>query len=109
MNNTTGVESGSRSVRRACDKCSRLKEKCIRSTENVSCTRCKRLDLVCQTLRPIRKVGRKPHPDGPTSSRMAKKSSKTAPRKEAIHPIPPIPQEDVICSTLLQSDPNLLP
>lgn len=48
-------------LRTACDRCYELKERCERATTSAHCTRCKRLDLACLTVRPVRPVGRRTH------------------------------------------------
>lgn len=47
-------------VRRACDPCHNLKEKCRRPDADTPCERCSRLNQLCQTTRHAAKTGRKP-------------------------------------------------
>ncbi|KFZ12680.1 hypothetical protein V502_06995 [Pseudogymnoascus sp. VKM F-4520 (FW-2644)] len=49
-----------RTIRTACDRCYKLKERCARGSITVACGRCDRLDLVCSTVRPKRPSGRRP-------------------------------------------------
>lgn len=44
----------------ACDRCYELNERCARASNTVSCTRCKRLELDCTSIRPVRRAGRRP-------------------------------------------------
>ncbi|KAH8809240.1 hypothetical protein F5884DRAFT_794889 [Xylogone sp. PMI_703] len=106
MNDSSRVQYKLRSTRRACDRCYTVKEKCVKPADNATCTRCRRLNLVCQTFRPVRKAGRKPYPDELPSSKVARNAPSSVPLKAIAHPIQP---EDRISSTLLRSDPNLLP
>ncbi|KAJ5712986.1 uncharacterized protein N7483_010167 [Penicillium malachiteum] len=47
-------------VKRACDQCHAVKEKCRRETPTVPCERCARLGQSCRTIRSPGKAGRKP-------------------------------------------------
>ncbi|KAJ5719162.1 hypothetical protein N7493_007617 [Penicillium malachiteum] len=47
-------------VKRACDQCHTVKEKCRRGTPTVPCERCARLGQSCRTIRSPGKAGRKP-------------------------------------------------
>ncbi|KAJ5697345.1 hypothetical protein N7488_011029 [Penicillium malachiteum] len=47
-------------VKRACDQCHAVKEKCRRETPTVPCERCARLGQNCRTIRTPGKAGRKP-------------------------------------------------
>lgn len=48
-------------VFRACDRCYRLKERCLREAENHNCSRCIRLGYACTILRNVRPRGRPTH------------------------------------------------
>ncbi|KAG9233002.1 hypothetical protein BJ875DRAFT_403817, partial [Amylocarpus encephaloides] len=56
--------------RTACDRCYELKERCERATTASHCARCERLGLGCLAVRPVRRVGRRTHPEKDFSSRM---------------------------------------
>lgn len=47
-------------LKRACDQCHTLKEKCRRPSATTSCERCDRLNQTCRTTRNLAKLGRKP-------------------------------------------------
>jgi hypothetical protein len=47
-------------LRRACDRCHNIKERCQWLSGSDICQRCLRLGHDCQTLRPVQKLGRKP-------------------------------------------------
>lgn len=47
-------------MKRACDKCHSVKEKCRRLSAETSCERCERLSQACRTTRNAVKTGRKP-------------------------------------------------
>ncbi|CAG8236540.1 unnamed protein product [Penicillium olsonii] len=47
-------------LKRACDQCHNLKEKCRRPNTIATCERCHRLRQKCQTIRNLAKAGRKP-------------------------------------------------
>ncbi|KAF1974860.1 hypothetical protein BU23DRAFT_531300 [Bimuria novae-zelandiae CBS 107.79] len=47
-----------RGLRIACDRCYRLKERCVRASPTSSCGRCSRLDQSCLTIRSPRPNGR---------------------------------------------------
>lgn len=49
-----------RQIRTACDRCYKLKEKCLRASPSTICARCERLCLACITVRPVRPAGRRP-------------------------------------------------
>ncbi|KAJ5503476.1 hypothetical protein N7463_006350 [Penicillium fimorum] len=51
----------SHALKRACDQCHTLKEKCRRPSATTSCERCVRLNQTCKTTRNVAKPGRKPH------------------------------------------------
>ncbi|KUJ24626.1 uncharacterized protein LY89DRAFT_25815 [Mollisia scopiformis] len=50
----------SRKVRTACDRCYELKERCTRTSITIECKRCQRLDIICSTVRPVKRAGRRP-------------------------------------------------
>ncbi|KAJ6037223.1 hypothetical protein N7540_001502 [Penicillium herquei] len=49
-----------RGIKRACDQCHAVKEKCRQQTPTVPCERCARLSQGCRTIRSPGKAGRKP-------------------------------------------------
>ncbi|KAF1837911.1 hypothetical protein BDW02DRAFT_84384 [Decorospora gaudefroyi] len=51
---------GKTQVRRACDRCHAVKEKCRWMPDQNACERCHRLQSRCQSLRPVATAGRKP-------------------------------------------------
>lgn len=51
--------SAPKPLKRACDQCHSVKEKCRRLSDNVSCERCDRLGHACRTSRNAAKAGRK--------------------------------------------------
>lgn len=57
-------------LRTACDRCYKLKERCVRTTTSAHCARCERLGLTCLTVRPVRPVGRRTHHGKDSVSRM---------------------------------------
>ncbi|CZR52296.1 uncharacterized protein PAC_02173 [Phialocephala subalpina] len=56
------------SKRRACDRCYTGKERCIWNYGTDACDRCRRLQHLCSTARPLMKVGRRPHQGPPHTS-----------------------------------------
>lgn len=44
----------------ACERCYELKERCARTSNVGTCTRCERLELSCTSIRPVRRAGRRP-------------------------------------------------
>lgn len=79
----------------SCDRCYQLKEKCVWPPNIATCSRCKRLNLVCQTLRPQRPAGRKPRYDSPSLRNRVGETSST-------------PTGDgIIVSTILRNNPEL--
>lgn len=52
--------ASSRKTGTACDRCYELKERCARISIAIACKRCERLGLLCTTVRPVRRAGRRP-------------------------------------------------
>jgi hypothetical protein len=57
---TTSTQSDSTQSRRACDRCHHVRERCKWAGADAdACARCLRLQHLCQTIRPLRRPGRR--------------------------------------------------